>query len=44
MQESRCNQLSQDLSKEKEEGKSLSIKLKWAQNKLKAETETHKVQ
>ena len=43
VQEGRCAQLTQDLNKEKEETNSLNIKVKWAQNKLKTETEAHKV-
>ena len=42
-QEAHCTQLTQDLAKEKDEVSSLNIKVKWAQNKLKAETEAHKV-
>lgn len=43
MQDARCNQLSQELAKHKEEASSLNIKVKWAQNKFKMETEAHKV-
>ena len=43
-QEAKCVELSQELAKGKEEVSSLNIKVKWAQNKLKTETEAHKVQ
>ncbi len=43
IQEAHCGQLTQDLAKEKEEVSSLNIKVKWAQNKLKAESEARKV-
>ena len=42
-QEAKCVELSQELAKGKEEVSSLNIKVKWAQNKLKTETEAHKV-
>ena len=42
-QEAKCVELGQELAKGKEEVSSLNIKVKWAQNKLKTETETHKV-
>ena len=42
-QEAKCVELSQELVKGKEEVSSLNIKVKWAQNKLKTETEAHKV-
>ena len=42
-QEAKCVELGQELVKGKEEVSSLNIKVKWAQNKLKTETETHKV-
>jgi uncharacterized protein YlxW (UPF0749 family) len=43
MQEARSNQLTQELTKEKSEVSSLNTRVKWAQNKLKTETEAHKV-
>ena len=42
-QEAKCVELGQELAKGKEELSSLNIKVKWAQNKLKTETEAHKV-
>ena len=42
-QEAKCVELGQELAKGKEEVSSLNIKVKWAQNKLKTETEAHKV-
>ena len=42
-QEARCAELGQELAGLKEEVSSLNIKVKWAQNKLKSETESHKV-
>ena len=42
-QETRCSQLTLELTKEKAEVNSLNIKVKWAQNKLKTDTEAHKV-
>ena len=43
LQEARAGEQSRELSRLKEEMSSLNIKLKWAQNKLQAETEAHKV-
>ena len=43
LQEACCTQLSQDLNKQKEEVNSFNIELKWAQNKLRTESEVHKV-
>jgi len=42
-QEARCAELGQELAGLKEEVSSLNITVKWAQNKLKSETEAHKV-
>lgn len=43
LQESTISEQSSELSKLKGEVSSLNIKLKWAQNKLKSESEGHKV-
>ena len=43
LQEAVCSEHVHELSKHKEEIGSLNIRLKWAQNKLKTETEAHKV-
>ena len=43
LQENQCGKQAQELTKVKEEVGSLQIKMKWAQNKLKTETEAHKV-
>lgn len=43
LQEAQCKEQTQEISKLKEEVSSLGIKVKWAQNKLKTETEAHKV-
>ena len=42
-QEAKCSDHNQEVGKLKEEIGSLNIKVKWAQNKLKSETEAHRV-
>lgn len=42
-QEAEVNRLTRELEKMKEENNSHLIKVKWAQNKLKSEMDTHKV-
>ena len=43
VQDKQCSELTREVSKLKDEVSSLSIKVKWAQNKLKTETDGHKV-
>lgn len=43
MQENEMSRLSRELEKLKDEINSHVIKVKWAQNKLKSETDSHKV-
>ncbi len=43
LQEKSCSELSRENGRLREEVGSLNIKVKWAQNKLKSETDTHKV-
>lgn len=42
-QEAEVNRLTREVEKMKEESNSHLIKVKWAQNKLKSEVDTHKV-
>lgn len=42
-QEAEVNRLTREVEKMKEETNSHLIKVKWAQNKLKSEVDTHKV-
>ncbi len=42
-QDKSCSELTREVGKLREEVSSLSIKFKWAQNKLKTETDGHKV-
>lgn len=42
-QDAEVNRLTRELEKMKEENNSHLIKVKWAQNKLKSEMDTHKV-
>ena len=43
VQESRLSEQAKELAKLKEEVSSANIKVRWAQNKLKTETDAHRV-